>query len=178
MCAVCLVWLFFTLWTVAHQALCPWDLPARILDWVAISFSRGFSWPRDQTRTVSCTAGRCFTDWATNTLSHWLVCSQWWNFNYFLLVLGWPKSSDRKTQMNFLANPIILSSSVLSLLKFDTQVWTQHSYMYKNLTIGSQDNFLNTDILCFTVLHSDFFFTNWRSVTVLSQANLLMQCFQ
>ena len=37
---------------------------ARILEWVAISFSRGSSQPRDWTR-VSCTAGRFFTDWAT-----------------------------------------------------------------------------------------------------------------
>ena len=36
---------------------------ARILKWVAISFSRGSSWPRDQTR-VSCIACRCFTLWA------------------------------------------------------------------------------------------------------------------
>ena len=34
---------------------------ARILEWVAISFSRGSSQPRDQTR-VSCTAGRFFTN--------------------------------------------------------------------------------------------------------------------
>jgi len=39
-------------------------LQARILEWVAISFSRGFSRPRDQTR-VSCIAGRFFTNWAT-----------------------------------------------------------------------------------------------------------------
>ena len=37
---------------------------ARILEWVAIPFSRGSSWPRDQTQ-VSCTAGRYFTGWAT-----------------------------------------------------------------------------------------------------------------
>ena len=37
---------------------------ARILEWVAISFSRGSSQPRDQTQ-VSCRAGRFFTDWAT-----------------------------------------------------------------------------------------------------------------
>ena len=35
-------------------------LQARILEWVAISFSRGSSWPRDQTQ-VFCTAGRFFT---------------------------------------------------------------------------------------------------------------------
>ena len=27
------------LWTVAARLLCPWDSPARILEWVAISFS-------------------------------------------------------------------------------------------------------------------------------------------
>ena len=39
-------------------------LQARILEWVAIPFSKGSSWPRDRTR-VSCTAGRHFTLWAT-----------------------------------------------------------------------------------------------------------------
>ena len=33
---------------------------ARILEWVAIPFSRGSSWPRDQTH-VSCITGRFFT---------------------------------------------------------------------------------------------------------------------
>ena len=37
---------------------------ARILEWVAISFSRRSSWPRDWTR-VSCIVGRRFTIWAT-----------------------------------------------------------------------------------------------------------------
>ena len=37
---------------------------ARVLDWVAISFPRGTSWPRDQT-LVSRIAGRRFTVWAT-----------------------------------------------------------------------------------------------------------------
>ena len=37
---------------------------AKILEWVSISFSREFSWPRDWTR-VSCIVGRRFTVWAT-----------------------------------------------------------------------------------------------------------------
>ena len=37
---------------------------ARVLEWVAFSFSRGSSWPRDQTQ-VSCIVGRRFTLWAT-----------------------------------------------------------------------------------------------------------------
>ena len=36
---------------------------ARILEWVAILFSRGSSWPMDQT-AVSCIAGRFFPIWA------------------------------------------------------------------------------------------------------------------
>ena len=39
-------------------------LQARVLEWVAISFSRGSSQPRDWTQ-VSCILGRCFNLWAT-----------------------------------------------------------------------------------------------------------------
>ena len=39
-------------------------LQAGILEWVAISFSSGSSWPRDWIH-VSCIAGRFFTIWAT-----------------------------------------------------------------------------------------------------------------
>ena len=69
----------FTLWSEVAQScvtLCsPMDcsLPgssihgifqARVLEWVAISFSRGSFQPRDGT-WVSYIAGRCFTLWAT-----------------------------------------------------------------------------------------------------------------
>ena len=39
-------------------------LQTGVLEWVAISFSRGSSWPRDITR-FSCLVGRRFTIWAT-----------------------------------------------------------------------------------------------------------------
>ena len=42
-------------------------LSARRLDWVAISFSRGSSQPRDQTQ-VSCIVDRWFTVWATREI--------------------------------------------------------------------------------------------------------------
>ena len=57
--------LFVTPWTVARQApLSKGILQARILEWVALAFSRGSSWARDQTQ-VSCIAGGFFTSWAT-----------------------------------------------------------------------------------------------------------------
>ena len=46
---------------------------ARILEWVALSFARGSSWPRDQTR-VSHISGRCFTIWATREVPDYRVC--------------------------------------------------------------------------------------------------------
>ena len=44
-------------------------LQAKVLEWVAISFSRGSSQPRDQT-LVFCIAGRSFTIWATKGVFH------------------------------------------------------------------------------------------------------------
>ena len=37
---------------------------SRTLEWVALPFSSGFSWPKNRTR-VSCNAGGFFTSWAT-----------------------------------------------------------------------------------------------------------------
>ena len=42
---------------------------AIVLEWVAISFSRGSSWPRDRTR-VSCIVDRRFTVWATGEVPY------------------------------------------------------------------------------------------------------------
>ena len=51
------VQLFATLWTIAQAPLSMGFSKARILEWVAISSSRGSSPPRDQTRvsSISCT---------------------------------------------------------------------------------------------------------------------------
>ena len=65
------VWLFLTSWTIARQTLLFMGiLPARILQWVIMPFSRGSSQPRDGTQ-VSCIAGRFFTDWATRETQEW-----------------------------------------------------------------------------------------------------------
>ena len=53
--------LCLTLWAIVHGIL-----QARLLKWVAFSFSRGSSQTRDWTQ-VSCLAGRFFTNWATIT---------------------------------------------------------------------------------------------------------------
>ena len=57
-----LVRLFATPWTLytVHGIL-----QARILEWIAVPFSRESSQPRDRSQ-FSCTAGRLFTSWATS----------------------------------------------------------------------------------------------------------------
>ena len=73
-------------------------LQARILEWVAISFSRGSSWRRDRT-WVSCIAGRFFTIWSigkSRSKRHhqirpfrlwiWLLVLRLWPFNKISMI--------------------------------------------------------------------------------------------
>ena len=71
------VQLFATLWAVVCQT--PPPLEARILEWVAIFFSRGSSQPRNWTK-VSCIAGRFFTIWATRESHVVKLLSRVWFF--------------------------------------------------------------------------------------------------
>ena len=61
-CVLSRVWLCLCdLWTVARQASLSMEFfQARMLQWVAISFFKGFSWPRDQTCVsyISCFGGQ------------------------------------------------------------------------------------------------------------------------
>ena len=61
-------------------------LQARILEWVAISFSRGSFWPRDQIH-VSCITGRFFTIWATRDpyILGYFIIYQFINWVYLTL---------------------------------------------------------------------------------------------
>ena len=49
---------------------------ARILEWVAISFSKGSSWPRDWT-WISCVACRLFTIWVTKEVCTFYLFYIW-----------------------------------------------------------------------------------------------------
>ena len=73
--------------------------PTRILEWIAIPFSRGSSWPRDRS-PVSCIAGGFFPIWATREAAfnvlivyyhcHWGLRFDWPQANYSCLHL-WPQ---------------------------------------------------------------------------------------
>ena len=67
------VQLFATLWTVARQAPLSMGCPRQDNKWVAISFSRESSWPKDWT-CVSCIGGRFCTVWDTREA----LCDLWY----------------------------------------------------------------------------------------------------
>ena len=85
-CMLSRVQLFSTPWTVARQApLSMGILQARILEWVAISSSRGSSWPRDWTciSCCSCIGRRIlnhWTMWETLCLYHMTQQLYFWAF--------------------------------------------------------------------------------------------------
>ena len=55
---------------------------ARVLQWVAISFSRESSWPRDWTQ-VSCIIGKCFYP-LSHRLPYNLIYILWWSFCIYM----------------------------------------------------------------------------------------------
>ena len=68
------LWLFATPWTVSPPGSSVHGiLQARILEWVAISFSRGSFQPRDRIQ-VSDIVGRCFIVWATREACRQILC--------------------------------------------------------------------------------------------------------
>ena len=96
-------------------------LQARVLVWVAISFSRGSSWPRDQTR-ISCIAGRRFTLWAPmeERTFHWAT-----NQNYF------PKESY-VIPTPWLERFVYLACFITH--DFKNEKWTGYSFAPTNMT--------------------------------------------
>ena len=62
------------------------NLQARILEWVAISFSRGSSRPRDRTQD-SCITGRCFNLWATRE-AHFNLCTAHYLFKQLFMIIA------------------------------------------------------------------------------------------
>ena len=105
------VQLFGTPWTITYQAPLRGILQARILEWVAISFSRGSSQPRDWTQ-VSCIAGRCFNLWATREarrslnakLKTWdIVILTKWIISYFCVGKRSRHSHNCFKRLSFLA---------------------------------------------------------------------------
>ena len=82
-------------------------LQAKILEWFAISFSKGFSQPGNWTQ-VLCIAGRCFSDWAMQEAQE---------INLLSLLLGNSESQPARCCC-FLNTAMFISTWVFGKLKF------------------------------------------------------------
>ena len=101
LCTLSHVRLFAAPWTVVRQAPLSMGFPgARILQWVAISFSRGSSQPRDQTH-ISCLAGVFITmeppgktillnPGFVTVIRNVSIINSWWWWTFF----AWPNFSQ------------------------------------------------------------------------------------
>ena len=116
-------------------------LQARKLEWVAMLFSRGSSWPRNWT-LVAHIAGRFFTVWATREAPQcWLLC-YWFIFQSSLwetrgergcFWLGWPRKWGTWTNMfiwRFHINLILFPA-----LNLSPWVW---SWAYKSCSYWTE----------------------------------------
>ena len=85
---------------------------ARILEWVAVSFSRGSFPLRDRTR-ASCIAGRCFTVWATGEA--WVSGSPSLMFHKALCIVMSTSSVGFSSQSpGYACHPFRLQNSITS----------------------------------------------------------------
>ena len=107
-------------------------LQARVLEWGAIAFSRGSSWPRDWTR-VSCIPGRCFNLWATRegqfTLRHLPVLALSW----LPIVITWRLQVIRFP--SHLPN-VVTETLFLSNLKMKTLVFEWFFFFFTALSFS------------------------------------------
>ena len=77
-----------------------WDFQASILEWVAISSSRGFFWPSDQI-CVSCNGRKILYHWATLDkvwYFHSLIITLW-NMFSFITNFHWRNLMHRETSI-------------------------------------------------------------------------------
>ena len=135
------VWIVVTPWTAARQApLSKGILPAGIPEWVAISFSRGSSQPRDPTQ-VSCTAGRFFTTEPPGKPKHsylmveiiiWDAIFTLFNFYQYSLArsvfIPIPKKGNTKECSNYCTIALISHTSkiMLKILQARLQQYMNH----------------------------------------------------
>ena len=102
-------------------------LQARILEWVAISFSRGSSWPRDGT-WISHIAGRCFTVWATREAP--LLCFSSVQSLNRVWLFATPWIAARQASLS-----ITNSQSSLRLTSIESVMPSSHPILYRPLLL-------------------------------------------
>ena len=96
---------------------------ARVVEWVATSFSRGSSWPRDQTQVLHI-AGRRFTIWATREFQYLII----WYFIVLSLIQCWLSSQPFRVHHSFL----LVGDDCLHFCAFSQEVFLFQNVAWTN----------------------------------------------
>ena len=145
------VWLFVTPWTITHQVpLSMRIFQARILEWVAMPSSRGFSQPRVQTQ-VSSIAHRFFTIWVTREAHKKQIATGNYQFSQFSLSVV-SKSATPCTAVCQASLSITNSQSFLKLMSIESVMPSNHLNLSHPLLLPSIflsiRVFSNESVLC------------------------------
>ena len=129
------VWLFATLWTIAHRLLCPWDSPGKNLG-AGCHTLRGSSHLGIEPMSLACPAlaGRFFT---TSTTWEAQISTLLFHIYHFILCLH---NNSTHVIWNLLLDIYACSSFILLLL---TTLWWK--YMY-HINFPLSDNFFRKNI--------------------------------
>ena len=131
--------------------LCVGILQARLLEWVAMLFSRGPSQPRDWTQ-VSCIAGWFFTIWATREA---------WNVSYYSNMLGLRKNLETRVAVVVrLFNHVLLFATPLTVACLDPFfMGFPRQEDWSGLLFPPPGNCPNSGIKVLSLASADGFFT-------------------
>ena len=162
----CLLHFRQILYHLSHQ------VSPRKLEWVADPFSKGSSWPRNQTG-VSCNAGRLFTSWATREALICYGCALFKSNALCSKTLPICQKSGQLIHTCFQLNKILVEISIfwlVALTYFWTEpdkllrnklAWTVHKSSSSLLSVSSQQRAMQTALSCCRT-------TNCHSVTLFS----------
>ena len=106
-------------------------LQARILEWVAIPFSRGSSQPRDGSQ-VSCTAGRFFITWATTLNDMATIHLLTFLKTHFLWVVSYAGHWGTMVDGDWQALVLAIITSVFGYCSNCSLLHCQHCLNFKN----------------------------------------------
>ena len=137
---------------------------AKVLEWIAISFSRGSSWPRNRTR-VSHIAARRFTVWATREA----IYAKWvegkrdedsWRTTELYVSADWPLDVGlMNPTWNFLSSKWVKIKQLLNQNKFIGSCnWKVRDW--------SHCQTLDTVIQCLSLSLSVHYFSIWANPNI------------
>ena len=126
--------MYLTLWShglSSPGSLVHWILQVRILEWVAILFSGGSSWPKDWS-WVSSLVSRFFTTKPpnSNNIFFFVVTNKFWNYNTWISRFNEIWIKTQKQEKKNMCKPLIW-----------TWIWFKHLFVRRLIHAQKESSF-------------------------------------